>query len=99
MRERMVYGTESVSGERATVSLTLARGQEDVPIVADMVRRGTSWRVYDLRLRGVSLLDNYRAQLDRLMRQGTYEETIERLQTKREALRLTVRAHRAAPKE
>jgi len=99
MRDRMVYGTESVSGERATVSLTLARGQEGVPIVADLVRRGTSWRVYDLRLREVSLLDNYRAQLDRLMRRGTYEETIERLQTKREALRLTAMARGAAPKE
>ena len=51
-----MYGTESVSGERATVSLTLARGQEGVPIVAGMVRRGTSWRVYDLRLREVSLV-------------------------------------------
>src|SRR5438067_3704611 len=87
MRERMVYGTESVSRERATVSLTLARGQEGVPIVADMVRRGTSWRVYDLRLRGVSLVDNYRAQPDRLMRRGTYEETIDRLQTPHTACR------------
>ena len=55
--------------------------------------------MYDLRLREVSLLDNYRSQPDRLMRRGTYEETIERFQTKREALRLTAMAHGAAPQE
>ena len=85
MRERIAYGSESVSGDRATVRVTLLRHQ-DVPVVADMVRRGTSWRVDDLWFDGVSVVDNYRSQLARLMREGTYEEMVERVEAKWETL-------------
>jgi phospholipid transport system substrate-binding protein len=95
MRHRLVFGTESVSGERATVSLTLTAGREDLPITADMVRRSSRWRVDDLRLDGVSLVANYRAQLDRLMRGASYATVVERLQTKRDALHFAAEAPRA----
>lgn len=86
LRERIAFGGESVNGDRATVSLTLLRRHENLPLVADMVRRGTSWRVADLWLDGVSLVDNYRAQLDRLIRGESYGEMVERLYTKWETL-------------
>jgi len=44
MRQRLVFGTQSVSGQRATVSLTLTAGRDDLPITADMVRRGSRGR-------------------------------------------------------
>jgi phospholipid transport system substrate-binding protein len=99
MRQRLVFGTESVSGERATVSLTLTAGREDLPITADMVRRGSRWRVDDLRLDGVSLIANYRAQLDRLMRGASYATVVGRLQTKRDALHVAATTPRATVKE
>jgi phospholipid transport system substrate-binding protein len=99
MRQRLVFGTESVSGERATVSLKLGAGREDLPITADMVRRGSRWRVDDLRLDGVSLVANYRAQLDRLLRGASYATVAERLQTKRDALHFAATTPRPTVKE
>jgi phospholipid transport system substrate-binding protein len=99
MRQRLVFGTESVSGERATVHLTLGAGRDDLPITADMVRRGSRWRVDDLRLDGVSLVANYRAQLDRLLRGANYTTVVERLQTKRDALHLAATTPRPTVKE
>jgi len=99
MRQRLVFGTQSVSGQRATVSLTLTAGRDDLPITADMVRRGSRWRVDDLHLDGVSLAANYRAQFDRLMRGESYAAVLERLHTKRDALHLAATSHRATFKE
>jgi phospholipid transport system substrate-binding protein len=94
MRERIAYGGESVSGDRATVRLTLLRGREDVPVVADMVRRGKSWRVDDLWLDGISVVDNYRAQFERLIRDGTYDDVIGRLQARWDTLSVAAVAQR-----
>lgn len=86
MRERIAYGGESIRGNRATVRMTLLRGHEDIPVTAEMVRHGRSWRVDDLWFDGVSLVDNYRAQFDRLMRAGTYDTAMQRLHAKWETL-------------
>jgi phospholipid transport system substrate-binding protein len=86
MRHRIVYGGESVTGDRATVRVTLLRGAESLPVVADMVRRDKSWRVGDLWLDGVSIVDNYRAQFDRLIRGESYDDVVERLHLKWETL-------------
>jgi phospholipid transport system substrate-binding protein len=96
MRHGIAYGREIISGDHATIHLTLLRKYEDVAVEADMVRRGKSWRVEDLSFDGVSLVDNYRAQFDRLMRQRTYDEVIQRLQTKREMLTVAARGPRQA---
>jgi phospholipid transport system substrate-binding protein len=98
MRERIAYGRESISGNRASVRMTLVRGHEDVPVVASMVRRGRSWRVDDLWFDGVSLVDNYRAQFDRLLRAGTYDAIMQRLHAKRETLTVVAAAPREARK-
>ena len=99
IRDRLAFGSESVFGERATVSLTLAAGHDDLPITADMVRRGARWRVDDLRLDGVSLVANYRAQLDRLMRGASYATVVERLRTKRDALHFAATTPRSTVSE
>ena len=98
MRHRLEYGGESIAGERATVSVTLTAGHDDLPITADMVRRGAGWRVDDLRLQGVSLVANYRAQLDRLLRGESVTAVIERLHTKRDTLQLVATMPRPTSK-
>ena len=92
MRERIAYGGESISGNRATVRMTLRCGHEDIPVTAAMVRQGQSWRVDDLWFDGVSLVDNYRAQFDRLMRAGTYDTAMQVLHTKWETLSVAAAA-------
>jgi phospholipid transport system substrate-binding protein len=93
LRDRITYRGQSVVGDRAAVRFTWTHGSDDIPLQADMVRRGKLWRVDDLWVQGVSVVDNYRAQVDRLMRDGSYTELVERLKLKRAALAtLTVKA-------
>jgi ABC-type transporter MlaC component len=93
LRDRLTYLGESIVGDRAAVRFMWTHGSDGIPFQADMVRRGRVWRVDDLRVHGVSVVDNYRAQVDRLMRESNYTELVERLKLKRAALAtLTLKA-------
>jgi phospholipid transport system substrate-binding protein len=40
---------------------------------------GGRWLVYDVLIQGVSLVSNYRAQFDQIIRTSSYEQLVERL--------------------
>lgn len=43
---------------------------------------GQRWRVYDLDVEGISLVGNYRAQFDAIIRRSSYEELVNRLKAR-----------------
>jgi len=49
-----------------------------------MIRRGDRWLIYDIAVENISLIANYRAQFDRIIRSASYQDLVTRLKTKRE---------------
>lgn len=83
--ERLVYTNEILDGEYATVRAKVVTKQgTEVPVEARMLRRGDRWLIYDIAIENVSLIANYRAQFDRIIRQASFQELINRLKSKRE---------------
>lgn len=68
MREHIRYVGETITGDQATVRLTIAPGAEVLPVEARLLRRGPRWLIHDLVVGGVSVIENYRAQLEQLAR-------------------------------
>ncbi len=80
--ERVTYGTESVEGDQATIrTQVLNKDGQQLPVDYRMVRRGDRWLVYDVLIEGVSLVANYRAQFDQIIRTGSYEKLLEKLKS------------------
>ncbi len=79
--ERVQYTGETVDGDYATVRARVitAKGTE-IPTEARMLKRGDRWLVYDVVVENVSLLSNYRAQFDRVIRTTSYAALVKRLQ-------------------
>lgn len=79
------YLGELIEGDQALVGAKLItkRGDE-VAVDARLLRRDGRWFVYDVTIEGVSLLSNYRAQFDRIIRRSSYEELVRRLKAKRD---------------
>jgi phospholipid transport system substrate-binding protein len=74
------YVGESLDRERAAVQTTiLARGGRQIRLDHDMVYQGKRWMVRDVTIEGVSLVANYRAQFDRVMRGSSYRELMARM--------------------
>ena len=74
------YVDETVDGERALVR-TRAVGVGSSPMTLDyrLVRRGERWQVYDVLVDGVSMVDNYRSQFQKVIRTGSYGELVRKL--------------------
>jgi phospholipid transport system substrate-binding protein len=78
--ERIVYMGDAADGESATVKTKFATNQAtEIPVDYRLLRRGDRWLVYDVFVEGVSLVANYRAQFDRIMRTGSYQELAKRM--------------------
>src|SRR5512143_3670746 len=61
----------------ATVIVT-SRGQE-IPVDYRMLRNGDRWRIYDVVIEGVSLVNNYRSQFNSILRKSSFREMMDRL--------------------
>lgn len=82
--ERLQYTSEKIDGDNAVVRAhVLTRKGAEVPVEARMHRRGNRWLMYDVLLENISLVGNYRAQFDQIVRTGSYAELVKRLRDKR----------------
>ena len=81
----ITYLDESIDGNQGVVrAVVLGKAYVDIPVTASMVRRGARWFVYDLRVSDVSLVQNYRAQCEAILRRSSYSGLLERLRSKRD---------------
>jgi len=75
------YLGDSIQGDRATVR-TKVFTKKTTPIdVGYTVRlgEGRRWRIEDVRVEGISLIDNYRTQFDSLIARSSYAGLMEKL--------------------
>ena len=81
--EKVVYGEEKTEGAYATVRTNILTTKEvSIPIEYRLLKEGSQWKVYDVVIEGVSLVNNYRNQFNSILRSGTYEELVKRLKSK-----------------
>jgi len=80
---RLRYLDETIDGDRARVGLLiLTRRDVNIPVEVRLVRRDARWLVWDVVLDGISVVGNYRAQFDRIMRRGSYATLVAHLRAK-----------------
>ena len=79
----MTYIDEAVDADTATVTTALrGLGGKDGHVEYRMTKRGERWRVRDIVLDGVSIVENYRAQFKRLLQQESYAEVVAAIRAK-----------------
>jgi len=79
--EKVTYLPAKVDGDQATVSTRVVtpRGSE-IPVEYRMRQDGGRWLVYDVIIEGVSLVSNYRAQFDRIIRTASVGDLLKRME-------------------
>lgn len=80
---RLRWLDETVDGDRARVRLAvLTQRDADIPVELRLVRREERWLVWDVVVDGISVIGNYRAQFDRILRRGSYTGLVAQLRAK-----------------
>jgi len=87
---RLVSEAIGASGRVALVRTVVpAKGGADVRFDYVMARAGGSWRVHDVVVDGVSLVENYRAQIAQVLQKSSYAGLVARLRGRAVAVAVT----------
>jgi phospholipid transport system substrate-binding protein len=80
-----IRGTENQTGgtEAVVHSAIVPSGGQTIPIDYSMEKMGDGWKVYDIRVDGVSLVTNYRSEFADIVRRNGVEGLIKALDDKR----------------
>jgi phospholipid transport system substrate-binding protein len=83
--ERVKYVGETIDGGYAVVKgrVVTKKGTE-VPVDARLLNRNGRWLIYDVTVENVSLVGNYRAQFDHILRTSSFQELLNRLRSRRD---------------
>ena|SRR3989338_1603131 len=82
--EKVILMKERVDKEYATVQtkFILNTGSEIV-VDYNMLNNSGEWKIYDVIIEGVSLVNNYRSQFNSILIKSTYNELVQRIKEKK----------------
>ncbi len=81
------YINERTEKEYAEVRTKVLTGKTDIPLDYRLLHKGSAWRVYDVVVDGVSLVNNYRGQFSKILRNGSYADLVDQLRKKSEKIK------------
>ena len=91
--ERIAYSGETVDGGVASVRTRFVTKQgTEIPVDYRMQQRGDRWLVYDVLVEGVSLINNYRTQFDKIIQTSSYAELVRKMKAAEVAAPATPRS-------
>ena len=80
--EKIAYAGDSIDGDLATVKTRFTTKQgTDVPVEYRVLRRGDRWMVYDVNVEGISLVNNYRTQFNKIIQTSSYQDLVAKMKS------------------
>jgi phospholipid transport system substrate-binding protein len=82
--ETIEFGDQILHDARplAVVKTFIVSARNRIPVDYSLIQKGDTWRVYDVKVEGVSLVKNYRSQFKEILSKESPDELIERLKQK-----------------
>jgi len=81
--EKIVYGRENVSQDQADVDTKIVTKKgEEIAVIYKLRSAAGDWKVYDVVIENVSLVNNFRSQFNRILANASFGELLKKLQTK-----------------
>ncbi len=78
--EKFTYNSEKIDAPYAEVNGKIRTTEgEEIKMQYRLHRIGGAWKVYDLVIEGISLVNNYRSQFNRVLSQSSYKELVRRI--------------------
>jgi phospholipid transport system substrate-binding protein len=78
-KQEASYLTERIEGSYAEVRTEFRSDKTTLPMDYRLVLKDGRWSAYDIIIDGVSLVSNYRSQFQKIIRESSYEELVNKL--------------------
>src|SRR4030067_196774 len=74
------YDKEKVDGPYAEVKTLVVTGKgQEIPVDYRLLGDGGRWRIYDVVIEGISLVNNSRSQFNSILRKSSFDEMMDKL--------------------
>jgi phospholipid transport system substrate-binding protein len=81
--EKIVFAKESMlAGNQAEVQTKVITSSKEIPIFYRVILKNGDWKVYDVVIENVSLVQNYRSQFNDILAKNTPDQLLEILRKK-----------------
>ncbi|MFA5353170.1 MAG: ABC transporter substrate-binding protein [Thermodesulfovibrionales bacterium] len=81
--EQILYIGEQLDNPNAVVkSKVITKRRVEIPLDYRLINEKGSWRVYDVVIEGVSLVNNYRTQFNKIITRESYEALVKKMRSK-----------------
>ncbi|HPC87213.1 MAG TPA: ABC transporter substrate-binding protein [Smithellaceae bacterium] len=81
--EKIVFYKETmIADDKAEIQSKVITSSKEIPIYYRMILKNGKWKVYDVVVENVSLVQNYRTQFNEILAGGTPEQLLETLRKK-----------------
>ncbi len=77
--EQVLYLSERMEGTYAEVRTELRSDKVEIPMDYRLFLKEGRWHAYDIIVDGVSLVKNYRSQFQKIIRESSYQELVNKL--------------------
>jgi phospholipid transport system substrate-binding protein len=82
-KQDIQYVGEQVDGSRAVVKTNVAtKRNQQVPIEYRLHKADGRWKIYDVLVEGISLVNNYRSQFNRIITSSSYDALVEKMRSR-----------------
>jgi phospholipid transport system substrate-binding protein len=85
--EGVQYINERMEKDYAEVRTKVLTGKTEIPLDYRLLNKASIWRVYDVVVDGVSLVNNYRGQFTKILRSGSYADLVDQLRKKSDKIK------------
>ncbi len=85
-REKVLFTKEEIDHGRALVKTTIARPNEEIPVDYSLTAVGEKWVVEDVKIDGVSIVENYQKSFSRVIKQGSYETLLQKMRLQQKTI-------------
>jgi phospholipid transport system substrate-binding protein len=84
--EKILYNGEEVQQQGSMVKTVILRAQEQIPVDYVLMPEKALWRVRDVRIDGVSIVENYQKSFARVIRRESYDALLKKMQLQQQAI-------------
>lgn len=85
--EGVQYLNERTEKEYAEVRTKVLSGKTEIPLDYRLINKAEDWRVYDVVVDNISLVNNYRGQFTKILRASSYSDLVDQLRKKSDKLK------------
>lgn len=79
--EEILYGEPQAEGKTIHMPTTLVSKDSRIGMLYKFYRTAQGWKIYDVEIGGVSVIQTYRSQFDGVLSAGTIDDLLDRLRT------------------